>query len=103
MKHASNEKKHVPYLNGNPTRTVAISKQWHCQILVWALGLTMTTVKYDITLGTGEQADQDSCISNEKMQLILMGNLAGHEKTAIDSYYWRHYIETNIDLTCPYF
>ena len=26
MKHASNEKKHVPYLNGNPTRTVAISK-----------------------------------------------------------------------------
>ena len=40
----------------------------------------MTTVKYDITLGTGEQADQDSCISNEKKQLILMGNLAGHEK-----------------------
>ena len=26
MKHVSNEKKHVPYLNGNPTRTVAISK-----------------------------------------------------------------------------
>ena len=26
MKHASNEKKHVPYPNGNPTRTVAISK-----------------------------------------------------------------------------
>ena len=26
MKHASNEKKHVPYLNGNPTRTVTISK-----------------------------------------------------------------------------
>ena len=26
----------------------------------------MTTVKYDITLGTGEQADQESCISNEK-------------------------------------
>ena len=26
MKHTSNEKKHVPYLNGNPTRTVAISK-----------------------------------------------------------------------------
>ena len=26
MKHATNEKKHVPYLNGNPTRTVAISK-----------------------------------------------------------------------------
>ena len=26
MKHASNEKKHAPYLNGNPTRTVAISK-----------------------------------------------------------------------------
>ena len=25
MKHTSNEKKHVPYLNGNPTRTVAIS------------------------------------------------------------------------------
>ena len=25
MKHASNEKKHVPYLNGNPTRTGAIS------------------------------------------------------------------------------
>ena len=25
MKHTSNEKKHVPYLNGNPTR-VAISK-----------------------------------------------------------------------------
>ena len=23
MKHASNEKKHVPYLNGNPTKTVA--------------------------------------------------------------------------------
>ena len=43
----------------------------------------MTTVKYDITLGTGEQADQDSCISNEKKQLILMGNLAGHEKSAI--------------------
>ena len=40
----------------------------------------MTTVKYDITLGTGEQADQDSYISNEKKQLILMGNLAGHEK-----------------------
>ena len=50
MKHASNEKKHVPYLNGNPTRTVAISKALHCQILVWTLGLTMTTVKYDITL-----------------------------------------------------
>lgn len=63
----------------------------------------MTTVKYDITLGTGEQADQDSCISNEKNQLILMGNLAGHEKSAIDSYYWRHYIENNIGLTCPYF
>ena len=26
MKHTSNEKKHVPYLNANPTRTVAISK-----------------------------------------------------------------------------
>ena len=26
MKPASNEKKHVPYLNGNPTTTVAISK-----------------------------------------------------------------------------
>ena len=26
MKHTSNEKKHVPYLNGNPTRTLAISK-----------------------------------------------------------------------------
>ena len=26
MKHTSNEKKHVPYLNGNPTRIVAISK-----------------------------------------------------------------------------
>ena len=26
MKHASNEKKHVPYLNGNPTTTEAISK-----------------------------------------------------------------------------
>ena len=25
-KHASNEKKYVPFLNGNPTRTVAISK-----------------------------------------------------------------------------
>ena len=76
MKHASNEKKHVPYLNGNPTRTVEISKQWHCQILVWASGLTMITVKYDITMGTGEQADQDSCISNEKNQLILMGNFS---------------------------
>ena len=32
----------------------------------------MTTIKYDITLGTGEQADQDSCISNEKKQLILV-------------------------------
>ena len=32
-----------------------------------------------------------------------MGNLAGHEKSAIDSYYWRHYIENNIGLTCPYF
>ena len=46
----------------------------------------MTTVKYDITLGTREQADQDSCISNEKNLLILMGNLAGHVKSAIDSY-----------------
>ena len=57
----------------------------------------MTTIKYDITLmvpllhftsnitlttatsqylGTGEQADQDSCISNEKNQLILMGNFS---------------------------
>ena len=35
----------------------------------------MTTVKYDITLGTGEQADQDSCISNEKNQLIV-GNFS---------------------------
>ena len=28
MKHASNEKKHAPYLNGNPTttRTVAVCK-----------------------------------------------------------------------------
>ena len=26
MKHTSNENKHVPYMNGNPTRTVAISK-----------------------------------------------------------------------------
>ena len=26
MKHTSNEKKHVPYLNGDPTRIVAISK-----------------------------------------------------------------------------
>ena len=26
MPHASNEKKHVPYLNGDPTRTLAISK-----------------------------------------------------------------------------
>ena len=34
----------------------------------------MTTVKYDITLGTGEQTDQESCISNKKKQLILMGN-----------------------------
>ena len=25
-KHASNDKKHVPYLNGDPTRTVAIYK-----------------------------------------------------------------------------
>ena len=36
----------------------------------------MTTVKYDITLGTQEQADQDSCISNKKNQLILMGNFS---------------------------
>ena len=36
----------------------------------------MTTVKYDITLGMGEQADQDSCISNKKNQLILMGNFS---------------------------
>ena len=63
----------------------------------------MTTVKYDITLGTGEQVDQDSCIPNEKNQLILMGNLAGHEKSANDSYYQRHYIENNIGLMCPYF
>ena len=27
MKHVSNEKKHVPYLNGNPRRTVAICKE----------------------------------------------------------------------------
>ena len=26
MKHISNEKKHISYLNGNPTRTIAISK-----------------------------------------------------------------------------
>ena len=26
LKHTSNEKKHVPYLNVNPTRTVVISK-----------------------------------------------------------------------------
>ena len=26
MKHTSNEKKHVPYMNGDPTRTIAISK-----------------------------------------------------------------------------
>ena len=26
MKHTSNEKKHVPYRNGDPTRIVAISK-----------------------------------------------------------------------------
>ena len=26
MKHTSNEKKHVPYMYGNPTITVAISK-----------------------------------------------------------------------------
>ena len=26
MKHASNEKEHVPYLNGNPKRTTTISK-----------------------------------------------------------------------------
>ena len=26
MKHASNEKKHVPYPKGNPTRTTTISK-----------------------------------------------------------------------------
>jgi hypothetical protein len=26
MKHTSNEKKRVPYLNGDPTRTVVISK-----------------------------------------------------------------------------
>ena len=51
----------------------------------------------------GEYEDQVSCISNEKKQLILMGNLAGHEKSAIDSYYWKHYIENNICLTCPYF
>ena len=54
MKHASNEKKHVPYLNGNPTRTVAISKAVALLDISVALGLTMTTVKYDITLGTGE-------------------------------------------------
>ena len=40
----------------------------------------MTTIKYNITLGTREQADQDSCISNEKNQLILMENLAGDVK-----------------------
>ena len=43
----------------------------------------MTTVKYSITLGTGEQADQDGCISNKKKQLILMENLVGHEKTVL--------------------
>ena len=26
MKHTSNEKKHVPHMNGDPTRTVAIYK-----------------------------------------------------------------------------
>ena len=61
----------------------------------------MTTAKQDLTLmvpflhfttnitltgatelvfGMGDQADLDSCISKEKKQLILMGNLAGHEK-----------------------
>ena len=81
MKHASNEKKHVPYLNGNPTRTVAISKAAALLDIMWALGLTMTTIKYDIKVGReapGEQADQDSCISNEKKQLILTEILAGH-------------------------
>ena len=54
MKHASNEKKDVPYLNGNPTRTVAISKAVALLDISVGISLTMTTLKYDITLGTGE-------------------------------------------------
>ena len=45
IKHASNEKKHVPYLNGNPTRTVAISKS--VALLDISVGIR---IKYDITL-----------------------------------------------------
>ena len=53
MKHASNEKKHVPYLNGNPTRTVEISKAAFLDISV-GIRINYDNLKYDITLGRGE-------------------------------------------------
>ena len=47
MKHASNEKKRVPYLNGNPTRTVAISKA--VALLDISVGIR---INYDTPLNT---------------------------------------------------
>ena len=41
-KHASNEKKNVPYLNGNPTRTEEISKA--VELLVISVGIR---INYD--------------------------------------------------------
>ena len=42
MKHTSNEKKHVPYLNGNPSRILAISKA--AALLDFSLGIR---INYD--------------------------------------------------------
>ena len=68
---------------------------------MWALGLPMTTIKYEITLmvpllhfssnitltaatelvfGQGIVGGPGQLHSNKKKQLILMGNLVGHEK-----------------------
>ena len=50
MKHASNEKKHVPYLNGNPTRTVAIYKATALLDISVGIRINYDNLKYDINL-----------------------------------------------------
>ena len=84
----------------------------------------MKTVKYDITLmvpllhftsnitltaaiesvfGHGRVGGTGQLHFQRKEATYLNGKFSRHQKSAIDSYYWRHYIENNIGLTCPYF
>ena len=73
-------------------------------LLHFTSNITLTAAT-ELVFGHGRVGGQDSCISNEKKQLILMGNLAGHEKKChwfilLEALHWKqHWFNVSLLLT----